>query len=507
MNFEHSSFFIDNYKDHTIDDKYDLFYSYYGIYSDYVATNHLNIKLNERYQLMPDVKEYIDGMIFVLERFISINYPDKHFSFKISPTLNADTKHSSKTFNDNFEYYINENQSIKDRRCYPPIGPNNEVYQAKLELRHSPIDRFRFRLPIVWSPLSKEITVKEKPSVYNTKPIDTYRLDVKLIKIYDGEIDERIQRLLNKYIDECDTNGQQSAIIVFKYDEDKDEFCVYTSTDEPYDTGYDLEWFQSSTKFQKAINFSKRDYLSIKAHKGQIHPYCYENVKKYLAQYGIELLTAEPKPDRYWYPLRYATFYFGSKLRVKSCRYLKKFFDKHGTIDYVNVSEVFEEAEIEKFGYDLESTLMNEGFELIDNNPEWQTFWFKVGANEFEATYDDWINHDIHNLDLVKKVVETLKNEYCTIISEYIDETTPFKYIYNNKEYEVTWKKWRDRVRPHKSNRLMHNDVKQMLADEGCELISTYKNLKSVIKYIYKGKTYSVRFDHWRDRHQRPHLK
>ena len=32
-------------------------------------------------------------------------------------------------------------------------------------------------------------------------------------------------------------------------------------------------------------------------HKGQIHPYCYENVKKYLAQYGIELFTAEPKPD------------------------------------------------------------------------------------------------------------------------------------------------------------------------------------------------------------------
>lgn len=62
---------------------------------------------------MPDVKEYIDGMIFVLEWFISINYPDKHFSFEIKPTLNVDTKHSDKTFNDNFEYFINDNQCIK----------------------------------------------------------------------------------------------------------------------------------------------------------------------------------------------------------------------------------------------------------------------------------------------------------------------------------------------------------------------------------------------------------
>lgn len=462
---------------------------------------------------MPDVKEYIDGMIFVLERFIRINYPDKYFSFEIKPTLNADTKHSGKTFNDNFVYYINDNQGlrsehyapcIKERQGYLPTGPNNEVYQVKLELKFSPIDQFK--LPSIWSPLSKKITVKEKPSVYNTKPIDTYRSDVKLIKIYNGEIDERIQRLLNKYIDECDTHDQQFVIIVFNYDECKDEFYVYKSTNEPYDNGYDFEWFLSSRKFQKAINFSKCEYINNSKHKGQIHPYCYENVKKYLAQYGIELLTAEPKPDIYWHDLHYATFYFGSKLRIKSTKYLKKFFEKHGINDYVDIKEIFEEAEIEKFRYDLESALINEGFELINNIPEWQTFYFKVGVNEFEATYDDWINHDIHNLDLVKKIVEALKNENCTIISEYIDETTPFKYIHNHKEYEVTWKKWRDGIRPHKSNRLTHDDVKQILADEGCELISTYKNLKSVIKYIYEGKTYSVRFDHWRDRNQRPHL-
>ena len=147
LNFEHISFFINSYKDDNIDEKYILFYSYCGIYDTYVATNHLNIKLAERYQLIPDVKEYIDGMIFVLERFIRINYPDKYFSFEIKPTLNADTKHSGKTFNDNFEYYINDNQGlrpehyapcIKERQGYLPTGPNNEAYQVKLELKFSP---------------------------------------------------------------------------------------------------------------------------------------------------------------------------------------------------------------------------------------------------------------------------------------------------------------------------------------------------------------------------------
>lgn len=65
-----------------------------------------------------------------------------------------------------------------------------------------------------------------------------------------------------------------------------------------------------------------------------------------MAQYGIELLTAEPKADIYWPGLHYAKFYFGSKLRTKSTKFLKKFFEKHGINDYVNVKEIFEEADV-----------------------------------------------------------------------------------------------------------------------------------------------------------------
>ncbi|KAK8897796.1 hypothetical protein M9Y10_000024 [Tritrichomonas musculus] len=507
LNDEHINFFMNNHSlCETIDDILDLFYYHFGIHDTYIHTNHLYFNnINKDYNLMSDVKNWLNGLIFMLERFISINYSNATFHFKISPALNASTKYSHDLFNNNFEYYTKNQERIYEKRGSPPTGPNGEVYQVLVKLWYSSVDSLI--LPSLWSPLSKEITIKDKPTVYNAVLEETQYSNVKLIKLYNDVLDERIQRLFNHYIENCYEDPSIYVVVVFGYDEDKDQFFIYSSNDAPYDKGYNYQYFQSSAKFQEAVNFSKRLYLSNEKHKGQIHPYCYENVKQYLAQYNIELLNEEPKPTEYWYALKYVKFYFGSKLRIKQPRYLKKFFEKHGTIDYIDVSEIFENAEIEKFGYEIELTLKNEDIELIDNDPSCQMFWFKIGGNEFEATYDEWVNHSIPNFELIKKVVTALKNENCVIISEFINESTPFIYLYNNKEYEITWKKWRDCVRPHKNNRLTHENVKQILANENCELISTYKNLKSVITYIYDGQQYSVRFDHWKNRHQRPHLK
>ena len=76
-------------------------------------------------------------------------------------------------------------------------------------------------------------------------------------------------------------------VVVFEYDENKDQLSIYSSNDVPYGKGYNYQYCQSSAKFQEAINFSQRVYLSNEKQKGQI--YCYENVKQYLAQYNIEL--------------------------------------------------------------------------------------------------------------------------------------------------------------------------------------------------------------------------
>ena len=45
-----------------------------------------------------------------------------------------------------------------------------------------------------------------------------------------------------------------------------------------------------------------------------------------------------------------------------------------------------------------------------------------------------------------------------------------------------------------------------MFEDEGCELISEYKNQKSKLKYRYQGVVYEVVFNDWKFFNSRPHL-
>ena len=194
LNDEHINFFMNNHSlCETIDDILDLFYYHFGIHDTYIHTNHLYFNnINKDYNIMPDVKNWLNGLIFMLERFISINYSNNTFHFKISPALNASTKYSHDLFNNNFEYYTKNQERIYEKRGSPPTGPNGEVYQVLVKLWYSSVDSLI--LPSFWSPLSKEITIKDKPTVYNTAPEETQYSNVKLIKLYNGELDERIQR-------------------------------------------------------------------------------------------------------------------------------------------------------------------------------------------------------------------------------------------------------------------------------------------------------------------------
>ena len=106
LNDEHINFFMNNHSlCETIDDIIDLFYYHFCIHNTYIHTNHLCFNnINKDYNLMPDVKNWLNGLIFMLEKFISINYSNDTFHFKISPALNANTKYSHELFNNNFEY-------------------------------------------------------------------------------------------------------------------------------------------------------------------------------------------------------------------------------------------------------------------------------------------------------------------------------------------------------------------------------------------------------------------
>ena len=83
---------------------------------------------------------------------------------------------------------------------------------------------------------------------------------------------------------------------------------------------------------------------------------------------------------------------------------------------------------------------------------------------------------------------ESMKNEGCELISEYNGSNVPVYYLYNSLEYKVIPWKWKRGHRAHNVRciRYTNNHIKKLFEDEGCELISEYKNQKSKLKYIFQ---------------------
>lgn len=103
---------------------------------------------------------------------------------------------------------------------------------------------------------------------------------------------------------------------------------------------------------------------------------------------------------------------------------------------------------------------------------------------------------------------ESMKAEGCELISPYTDYKTPVYYIFEGMEYKTTPYRWNSGHRAHKCKciRYTHNYIKQLFANEGCELISEYQNQKSKLKYLYHEKEYEVTFNDWKFFNKRPHL-
>ncbi|KAK8857644.1 hypothetical protein M9Y10_016050 [Tritrichomonas musculus] len=111
-------------------------------------------------------------------------------------------------------------------------------------------------------------------------------------------------------------------------------------------------------------------------------------------------------------------------------------------------------------------------------------------------------------LDYEQKLRESMKAEDCELISKYVNSKKTVLYIYDGFEYQTTPARWNGGYRSHKSKcpRYTQNYIKKMFEDEGCELISEYKNQKSKLKYRYDGVVYEVVFNDWKFFNSRPHL-
>ena len=103
---------------------------------------------------------------------------------------------------------------------------------------------------------------------------------------------------------------------------------------------------------------------------------------------------------------------------------------------------------------------------------------------------------------------ESMKKEECELITKYTTAKTPVYYIYEGMEYKITPYRWHSGHRAHKCKciRYTHNYIKQLFANEDCELISEYQNQQSKLKYLYNEKEYEVTFNDWKYFNKRPHL-
>ncbi len=103
---------------------------------------------------------------------------------------------------------------------------------------------------------------------------------------------------------------------------------------------------------------------------------------------------------------------------------------------------------------------------------------------------------------------ESMKAEGCELISKYTTATADVFYLFEGNEYKTKPTKWKAGHRAHKTQciRYTHNYVKKRFADEGCELLTEYKNSKQKLFYKHENTRYSTTFNDWLWYNNRPHL-
>ena len=107
------------------------------------------------------------------------------------------------------------------------------------------------------------------------------------------------------------------------------------------------------------------------------------------------------------------------------------------------------------------------------------------------------------------KLRQSMFAEDCILTSRYETHLSPVHYEFNGYDYVVTPTRWNAGARPHQAKcvRYTHEHIKKLFADEGCELITEYKNQKQILTYKFNDKEYQVCFNDWLHNRIRKHTK
>lgn len=112
-----------------------------------------------------------------------------------------------------------------------------------------------------------------------------------------------------------------------------------------------------------------------------------------------------------------------------------------------------------------------------------------------------------HRIEKTNQLKESMQNENCYLLSNYVNCKSPVYYLFDGYEYKTTPEKWHRGHRAHnvKCIRYTQNHIAKIFADEGCELLSQYKNQKTKLKYRFHDREYEITFNEWRYFFKRPH--
>ncbi|KAK8837991.1 hypothetical protein M9Y10_035935 [Tritrichomonas musculus] len=122
--------------------------------------------------------------------------------------------------------------------------------------------------------------------------------------------------------------------------------------------------------------------------------------------------------------------------------------------------------------------------------------------NLFYEMLDEKVNENIDVYDKAKELDQYYEDVYSYAPAKFNDVRCLI--IQDYKEFNPEYGK--NKNKGYKTRAFTKEFVANELAKEDCTLISDYINCTTPIEYLYNGKKYHVKFGQWRHNDYRPHL-
>lgn len=212
--------------------------------------------------------------------------------------------------------------------------------------------------------------------------------------------------------------------------------------------------------------------------------------------------------DIKYYELDYDVPKSESKFYVKATKeQFDEFFNKYDALVYEYPNDMVVYGQVKFYFKKNPKRVMKAFVDAFYRNPN--NSFSKVRNITAEGPVEDKAKkHEEERQKKEDALRESMKAEGCELISKYTNANADVFYLFEGFEYKTRPTKWNAGHRPHKAKciRYTPNYVRKVFKDAGCILLTEYKNQKTKLRYLYEGKEYEVYFNDWLYYGSRPHL-